>query len=360
VSEIGESLLARTAALVDVASVSREESQLASIVAAELGEIPGLEIVQLGDNVVARSSGRGARRIVLAGHLDTVPPAGNSRAEVADGVLRGVGAADMKGGLAVLLALARRASTRSVDTTYVFYAREEIARSESGLLEIEGGDRTLLACDAAIVLEPTAAVVEAGCQGSLRIEITLGGIRAHSARPWTGLNAIHRAAPVIERISHFAEYRPVIDGCEYRESLQVVGISGGGLGNVVPGEVTLLVNYRFAPDKTSAEAGAAIGALLDDLLDRSRGDGFVVVDAAPSARPYLDDAVLKALVERSGEAPRAKLAWTDVAFFSERDIPAANFGPGDPLLAHRADEFVTRADLARVFEVLDALLDDVA
>lgn len=359
-SDIGELLLARTAALVDIASVSRQESRLAAIVAAELVEMPGLEVVQLGDNVIARSTGRGERRILLAGHLDTVPPAGNGRAELANGILRGIGAADMKGGLAVLLALARRASTRSVETTYVFYAREEVARVESGLLEIEDLDHQLLACDAAIVLEPTGVVVEAGCQGSLRIEVILGGIRAHSARPWTGLNAIHRAAPVIDRIARFGEHRPVIDGCEYRESLQVVGISGGGLGNVVPGEVTLLVNYRFAPDKSPSEAGAAIEGVLHDLLDHSSGDRFVVVDTAPSARPHLDDPVLKALVERSGEAPRAKLAWTDVAFFAERDIPAANFGPGDPLLAHRADEFVTREDLARVFEVLDSLLDDVA
>ena len=198
-------------------------------------------------------------------------------------MLRGVGSADMKGGLAVLLALARTAATRAVDTTYVFYAREEIARAESGLLEIHAHDPGLLACDTAIMLEPTGVVVEAGCQGSLRIEITLGGVRAHSARPWTGVNAIHRAAPLIDRISRFAEHRPVIDGCEYRESLQVVGVSGGGVGNVVPGEVTLLVNYRFAPDKTSAEAGQVIEASFVDLLDASQGDRLVVLDAAPSA-----------------------------------------------------------------------------
>jgi succinyl-diaminopimelate desuccinylase len=340
--------------------VSRDESRLAAIVAAELTQIPGLETVQLGDNVVARSSGRGGKRILLAGHLDTVPPAGNERAEIAAGVLRGVGSADMKGGLAVLLALARAAGERDVDTTYVFYAREEISRSESGLLEIESYDAALLACDTAIILEPTAAVVEAGCQGTLRIEITIGGVRAHSARPWTGVNAIHRAAPVIDRISRFAEYRPIIDGCEYRESLQVVGVSGGGIGNVLPNEVKLLVNHRFAPDKTSEEAGAAIEASLGDLLAPSHGDRFVVADSAPSARPGLEDPVLKALVSRSGEAPRAKLGWTDVAFFTERAIPAANFGPGDPLLAHRADEFVTAEDLGRVFEVLDALLSDLA
>jgi succinyl-diaminopimelate desuccinylase len=262
----------------------------------------------------------------------------------------------MKGGLAVLLALAHFAADRKLDTAYVFYAREEIARTESGLLEIERKDPSLLSCDTAIILEPTGAVVEAGCQGSLRIEITLGGVRAHSARPWTGENAIHRAGPLVGRIAEAVEHRPVIDGCEYRESLQVVGISGGGIGNVVPDEVKLLVNYRFAPDKTSVEAIAEIERRLGDLLDAGKGDRFDVIDAAPSAPPRLNDPVLTALVTESGTEPRAKLGWTDVAFFTERAVPAANFGPGDPLLAHRADEFVTGAELVQAFQVLDTLL----
>jgi succinyl-diaminopimelate desuccinylase len=351
-----DSLLTRTAALIDVASVSRDESTLANIVADELAEIADLELVRIGDNVIARTSGLGSRRILLAGHLDTVPAAGNERAELDGDVLRGLGAADMKGGLAVLLALARVAHARQLDTTYVFYAREEIARAESGLLEIERTDPTLLACDTAIILEPTGAVVEAGCQGSLRIEITLRGTRAHSARPWMGDNAIHRASALVDRIATTPEYRPVIDGCEYRESLQVVGIAGGGIGNVVPDEVKLLVNYRFAPDKTSTEAAGAIEGRLGDLLDTSKGDRLEVLDAAPSAAPRLNDAVLGALVSGSGSEPRAKLGWTDVAFFTERAVPAANFGPGDPLLAHRADEFVTGAELSRVLQVLDDLL----
>jgi succinyl-diaminopimelate desuccinylase len=356
VSVTADALLSRTAALIDVASVSRNESRLAGIVATELAGMSGLDVVQIGDNVIARTDGRGSRRILLAGHLDTVPAAGNERAELDGEVLRGVGAADMKGGLAVLLALARVARGRGVDTTYVFYAREEIARTESGLLEIERKDPALLSCDAAIILEPTGAVVEAGCQGSLRIEITLRGVRAHSARPWTGDNAIHRASPLVDRIAHVAEHRPVIDGCEYRESLQVVGISGGGIGNVVPDEVKLLVNYRFAPDKTSADAATQIEQRLGDLLDASKGDRFEVLDAAPSAAPRLNDEVLRALVAESGGEPRGKLGWTDVAFFTERAVPAANFGPGDPLLAHRADEFVTGAELTRAFQVLDTLL----
>jgi succinyl-diaminopimelate desuccinylase len=356
VSVTADELLTRTAALIDVASVSGNESRLAAIVAAELAEIRGLEVVQIGDNVIARRVGLGSRRILLAGHLDTVPPAGNEEAVLVGDVVRGVGAADMKGGLAVLLALAHFAADRKLDTAYVFYAREEIARTESGLLEIERKDPSLLSCDTAIILEPTGAVVEAGCQGSLRIEITLGGVRAHSARPWTGENAIHRAGPLVGRIAEAVEHRPVIDGCEYRESLQVVGISGGGIGNVVPDEVKLLVNYRFAPDKTSVEAIAEIERRLGDLLDAGKGDRFDVIDAAPSAPPRLNDPVLTALVTESGTEPRAKLGWTDVAFFTERAVPAANFGPGDPLLAHRADEFVTGAELVQAFQVLDTLL----
>jgi succinyl-diaminopimelate desuccinylase len=358
-NDSGPSLLTRTASLVDVASVSRNEAELASMVAVELGAIPGIEVTRIGDNVIAKSSGRGGRRLLFAGHLDTVPPAGNDRAEIDGDTLSGVGSADMKGGLAVMLALAALAAERSVDSTYVFYAREEIARSESGLLEIEKSDASLLECDAAIILEPTGAVVEAGCQGSLRIELTLRGVRAHSARPWTGENAIHRSAAVIDRISNVEEYRPVIDGCEYRESLQVVGISGGGIGNVVPDQVIVLINYRFAPDKTSSEAISAIERRLGDLVDAAKGDRFVVADAAPSAPPNLDDEILGALLAGSGGEARAKLGWTDVAFFTERSIPAANFGPGDPLLAHRVDEFVTGVELDRAFQVLDALLGEV-
>jgi succinyl-diaminopimelate desuccinylase len=360
VSTAGEALIARTAELVSIASVSRFESDLAEVVFAELKAIPGMSVHRVGDNVIASTDHHGQTRVLLGGHLDTVPPSGNEHARVDGSRLFGVGAADMKGGLAVMLALAAKAGDRGCDTTYVFYAREEIARAESGLLELEAEMPSALGCDVALLLEPTGAVVEAGCQGSLRIEIALAGTRAHSARPWTGRNAIHRLGRVIDRITDFAEYRPVIDGCEYRESLQAVGISGGGVGNVVPDQAKLLVNYRFAPDKTIDEAIVALRKQFDGLLDASNGDIFEVVDFAPPAPPRLNDPVLERLVAASGSAPRAKLAWTDVAFFSERGVPAANFGPGDPLIAHHADEFVVEEELIAVFAVLDDLLEQLA
>jgi succinyl-diaminopimelate desuccinylase len=266
----------------------------------------------------------------------------------------------MKGGLAVMLELASKARERRCDTTYVFYAREEIARVESGLLEIEAGFPRALHCDVAVMLEPTGAIVEAGCQGSLRFEIILRGVRAHSARPWTGRNAIHRLGALIETVDAFGDRRPLIDGCEYRESLQIVGISGGGATNVVPDEARLILNYRYAPDKSLEEAISFVESSIGAVIDPQAGDVVSVLDAAPAAPPNLSDPVLERLVRGTGHSPRAKLAWTDVAFFAERGIPAANFGPGDPLLAHRADEFVDQQELWETFKVLDALLDEVS
>lgn len=356
-TERGASLLAATASLIDIPSVSRNEAAIADLVQRELARIPGLDVVRVGDNVVARTLGLGPTRVVLAGHLDTVPPTRNERAVLEGDRLVGLGAADMKGGLAVLLALAPGAARRPLDTTYVFYAREEIARVESGLLELEAFDPELLLGDAAILLEPTGGVVEVGCQGSLRVAIGLGGTRAHSARPWTGLNAIHRLAGVLEVIEGFGDVRPMVDGVEYRESLQAVGVEGGGTGNVVPDAARLLCNYRFAPDKTVERATAELEERFARVLESARGDAFEVLDAAPPAPPAIGHPVLSSLLAASGAPPRAKLAWTDVAFFAQRAVPAANFGPGDPLLAHGPNEAVTADELAGVFAVLDGLLE---
>src|SRR5487761_2149206 len=356
---LGDALLARTAALVDIGSVSRSESAIADSVFEELSAMSGLSVVRIGDNVIASTTAKGDARVLLGGHLDTVPAAANEHSRLDGTRLFGLGAADMKGGLAVMLELAKAAEGRRSATTYVFYAREEIARTESGLLEIESELPDALSCDVAILLEPTASVVEAGCQGSLRLEIVLSGVRAHSARPWTGDNAIHRAGRVIARISEFGDVRPVLDGCEDRESMQVVAVSGGVASNVIPDSTRLVVNYRFAPDKNAEAALTQLRERLTDLVDEASGDVVAILDAAPPATPGLRNPVLSLLVSRSGQSARAKLAWTDVAFFTERGIPATNFGPGDPLVAHRADEHVDRDDLIRSFEVLDKLLSDL-
>lgn len=349
-------LLALTAELVAVPSVSHHESALAHRVAEYLSECGWLEMTRVGDNVVARTTLGRPYRLAVAGHLDTVPPAGNDVPEVDGDVLRGVGAADMKGGLAVMLDLARRIERPAVDVTWCFYSCEEVSREESGLDQVWRDHPELLAADAAVLGEPTSSLVEAGCQGTMRVLVHVAGARAHTARPFTGLNAIHRLAPVLARVAEWGGRTVVLDGCEYSEQLQAVAVSGGVAGNVVPDAAALTLNYRFAPDRDTQAARQWIGALLDGVLDEKRGDRWEVVDEADGAPPSLGHPLLAALVAGSGAPPRAKVGWTDVASFWAHGIPAANFGPGDPLLAHRPDEHVDRASLDRAREVLEALI----
>ena len=349
-------LLESTAELVSVPSVSRHESVLADRVATQLLRHPWLEVTRIGDNVVARTALGRAQRLLVAGHLDTVPPADNETGRIADGAVWGLGACDMKGGVAVILDLAEACTEPAVDVTWCLYAREEIERDENGLLELWEARPDLLEADAAVLCEPSDARVEAGCQGSLRAEIHLGGVRAHSARPAQGRNAIHRLAPVLDRLSRWRGRNVEIDGCDFDEQLQAVFVSGGVAGNVVPDHVVLSVNHRFAPDRDSAAAYGALLELTEGLLEEALGDRVVLVDAADGAPPGLGHPLLAALVELSGYSPRAKLGWTDVATMWAHGVPATNFGPGDPLLAHHPDEHVTRTSLERAREVLGALL----
>ncbi len=339
--------------LVRLASPSREEGALASLVEQRLRAWDHLEVERVGDNVVARTTGHHAQRLLVAGHLDTVPGDASAARIEGDRVV-GVGACDMKGSLAVMLELAAASNPRPVEVTWVFYAREEIARRESGLVELAELRPDLLAADAAVVAEPTGGVVEAGCQGSMRLELTLGGSRAHTARPYQGRNALHRLGPVLERVAGYTPRAAVVDGLTYTEQLQAVLVEGGVAANVVPDQVRLTLNHRVAPDRTRAEAEAALRDLLAGLLDE--GDALTTLDWAPPSPPALDDPSLARLVEASGATARAKVGWTDVATFFERGIPAANFGAGDPELAHSAGEFVTGAELDRFAEVLDTWL----
>jgi succinyl-diaminopimelate desuccinylase len=351
-------LLALSAELVAIPSVSRAEGPLAERLEHELRSVPWLTVDRVGDNLVARTVLGRRYRLILAGHTDTVPPNANEQARIEGDRLYGVGATDMKGGLAVMLDLARTVEAPAVDVSYVFYAREEIAASESGLRELWAARPDLLAGDAALLGEPTLAVLEAGCQGTMRLEVRLRGTRAHTARPWMGRNAIHRLAGVLDALAAYEERRPVLDGCEYREALQAVHVEGGVSGNVVPDEVTLVVNHRFAPDRDPADAEAHVRAVLAPHLDAE--DGLEVVDLAPAARPALAHPLLAALVARNRLPVRAKLGWTDVAFFAGHGVPAANFGPGDATIAHTSGEYVERADLERVHGALAGLLRDGA
>jgi succinyl-diaminopimelate desuccinylase len=349
-------LLAATAALVAIGSVSHHEAVLADHVEGRLRAVPWLSVDRVEDNVVARTTlGRG-RRLVLGGHLDTVPANNNETPRIDGDVLWGLGAADMKAGLAVMLELASTVPEPVIDVTYVFYACEEVSRADNGLSRLFELRPDLVVADAAILTEPTGAEVEAGCQGVLRLDVTVAGERAHSARPWLGVNAIHRLGPVLDLVAGYVGRQPVIEGCQYREALQAVGVRGGVAGNVVPDSATVTLNHRFAPDRNADEAVAAIDRLLAPILAPDRGDRIDILDRAPSARPGLEDPLLARLVAASGRPPEAKLGWTDVAWFSEHDIPATNFGPGDPAVAHAAGERVHRSQLETVHRVLADLI----
>jgi succinyl-diaminopimelate desuccinylase len=349
-------LLAVTRDLMAVPSLSGQEAALADLVEKTLGASSWLEVERVGDNVVARTQLGRPQRLVLAGHLDTVPPGGNEAPRLHGETLWGVGASDMKGGLAVMLDLATTVDEPAVDVTWCFYAREEIGREDSGLLELWTQRPDLLAGDAAVLGEPTSALVEAGCQGTMRLRIVLRGVRAHTARPFAGRNAIHRLAPLFRRVVEWPGREVVLDGCTYAEQLQVVSVEGGVAGNVVPDEVRVVVNHRYAPDRRAADAEAFLHELFDPVLEVENGDEWDILDAGDGAPPSLDHPLLRSLVEQTGASPKAKVGWTDVASFWAHGVPAANFGPGDPLLAHHPDERVSRAQLERAREVLAALV----
>jgi len=343
-----------TRQLVDVASESFAEQELTDLIEAELRSLPHLDVTRVGDNVVARTSlGRG-QRLVLGGHTDTVPANDNFPSRLDGDTLWGVGSADMKGGLACMLTSARRHTAPTVDLTYVFYAREEVAAVHSGLGELFELRPDLLEGDVALLGEPTDGAIEAGCQGSLRFRLTLTGQRAHIARAWMGRNAIHRAAPILTALATYVPRQPVISGCSFHEALLAVGIDGGVSGNVVPDSAVLTIGHRFAPDRTVAEAEAHVREVLGGFLGTD--DTLELVDAAPAAPPAVDHPLVASLIARNDLAVTAKLGWTDVARFAERGIPAANFGPGDPTIAHTAGEHVTRDSVARTWRALDSLV----
>ncbi len=349
-------LLARTATLVGVASPSRAEGPLVELLEAELRACAHLEVTRVGDNLVARTRLGRPHRLVLAGHTDTVPADGNAEPRLEGDRLLGVGSADMKGGLVLMAELARTVVEPAVDCTYVFYAREEIASAESGLGELFATRPDLLVADAAILGEPTDALIEAGCQGTLRLRVTLRGARAHTARPWMGRNAVHRLAGVLSVLDGYQERRPVIDGCEFREALQAVSVEAGVAGNVVPDSAVVVINHRFAPDRSVAAAEAHVRGLLAPHVEE--GDTVELVDVAPAAAPGLDHPLLARLAVLSDGPVSAKLGWTDVARFAEHGVPAVNFGPGDSTVAHTAGEYLDRAPLERAWSVLERLLVD--
>ncbi|MCW2856989.1 MAG: succinyldiaminopimelate desuccinylase [Marmoricola sp.] len=338
-------VVALTEALVDIESVSRNEQQISDQIEAALTGLDHLHLTRIGNSLVARTELGRPERVVIAGHVDTVPLNDNLPSRNDGTLLHGLGSCDMKGGVAVALKLAAEVDDPVRDVTYVFYDGEEIASEFNGLRIIAEQRPDLLDADFAILMEPSDAGVEAGCQGTLRVEVTTRGERAHSARSWRGVNAIHGAGKVLDRLNAYVARRPVIDGLEYHEGLNAVLISGGVATNVVPDECVITVNYRFAPDLTEDEALA----FVTDFFD---GYEVVVTDSAPGARPGLDRPAAKAFVEAVGGEVKPKFGWTDVARFTVLGIPAVNYGPGDPVLAHKQEEHVPLDQLRRCEKTL--------
>ncbi|WP_329497804.1 succinyl-diaminopimelate desuccinylase [Kitasatospora herbaricolor] len=340
---------ALTARLVDFPSVSGDEQALADAVEAALREYPHLTVDRYGNNVVARTNLGRAERVLLAGHLDTVPIADNLPSHVEGDLLYGCGTSDMKSGVAVQLRLAATLPEPNRDLTFVFYDCEEIEASRNGLGHLAAQRPDWLAADFAVLLEPSGAVVEGGCQGTLRVQVRLTGVRAHAARSWLGDNAIHHAAEVLGRLAAYEARLVEIDGLEYHEGLNAVRIDGGVAGNVIPDECVVTVNFRYAPDRDEAAAEAHVREVF-------AGFDVTVTDSAPGALPGLGQPAARAFLAATGGTARAKFGWTDVARFSALGVPAVNYGPGDPNLAHKREEHCSLRAIAEVEERLAAWL----
>ena len=352
-----------TGRLCAVESVSGNETALADAVVDVLEKIsagpgPDLEILRDGDTIIARTNLGLDERIVVAGHLDTVPVEDNLppvRTHMSgenypdDEVIWGRGACDMKAGVAMQLSTAAALTAPNRDVSWVFYDHEEVDASLNGLGRVSRNHPDWLAGDFAILGEPSNASVEGGCNGTIRVDVTTTGVRAHSARAFMGVNAIHAAAEVLTRLAEFETDTVTVDGLDYRESLSAVNIRGGVAGNVVPDECVVSVNYRFAPSKSAAEAEAFLRELFN-------GFDVIVTDAAEGARPGLDRAIAQDFIDTLGLSPAPKLGWTDVSRFSALGVPAVNFGPGNPLYAHKSDEHVRVTEVEQATATLRSYL----
>lgn len=344
----------------DVPSVSGDERALADAVEAALRVLPGLEVTRDGDAVVARTTLGRAERVLLAGHLDTVPltdppnlPVRREQHPLDGDVLVGRGTCDMKGGVAVQLALAREVSAAGEeaprDVTFVFYDHEEVEAARNGLGRLSRNAPELLAADFAILLEPSSGIVEGGCNGTLRAEVRTTGKAAHSARAWRGRNAIHDAAPVLTRLSEYVPREVEVEGLLFREGLNAVLVAGGIAGNVIPDLCVVTVNYRFAPSLDAAGAEAHVREVF-------AGFDVTVTDVAEGAVPGLHLPAAADFVARTGTTPLPKYGWTDVARFSALGVPAVNYGPGDNATAHADDERCRVVEVEQCLAVLSGWL----
>lgn len=353
VLDLTASSAALTRAICDIPSVSGDEKTLADAIEQAVAPLAHLEVIRHGNTIVARTDRGRDRRVAIAGHIDTVPVNGNlpTRDIEVDGepYLWGRGTVDMKAGTAVQLKLAAELTDPAVDITWMWYDNEEVEATKNGLALLAAARPDLLQADFAILGEPSNGEVEGGCNGTLRAIVRTSGVRAHSARAWIGENAIHRAAPILTRLAEYRAREVPVEGLLYRESLSAVRIAGGVAGNVIPDACEVEVNYRFAPSKSAADAEAHVRAVLV-------GFDVEITDAAEGARPGLDADIARDFVTAVGAEPRPKYGWTDVARFSALGIPAVNYGPGDPHLAHHDEERVPLAQIAAVEQGLRAWL----
>ena len=342
-----------TRAICDIPSVSGDEKTLADAIEEAIAPLAHLEVIRHGNTIVARTDRGRAQRVVIAGHIDTVPINANlpTRDIEIDGApfLWGRGTVDMKAGTAVQLKLAAELVDPAIDVTWMWYDNEEVEASKNGLALLAAVRPDLFRADFAILGEPSDGEVEGGCNGTMRAIVRTSGVRAHSARAWIGENAIHRAAPILARLAEYRAKEVLVEGLLYRESLSAVRISGGVAGNVIPDACEVEINYRFAPSKSAADAEAHLRGVL-------AGFDLEITDAAEGARPGLDAEIAKQFVAAVGAEPRPKYGWTDVARFSALGIPAVNYGPGDPHLAHHDEERVSYAQIDAVERGLRAWL----
>lgn len=336
---------ALTCELIDIPSESFHEALIADTLERALAQVDHLRVARHGNTLVAKTDLGRDQRVVIGGHIDTVPAHGNLPHHLDHGRIYGLGACDMKGGVAVSLSLAAQLAAPQVDVTYLYYDCEEVAAEFNGLAKLTATDPDALSCDFAILMEPSNAGVEAGCQGTLRAQVSTRGARAHSARSWMGDNAIHKAGEILDRLNRYGSREVAIDGLVFREGMNAVGMSGGVAGNVIPDDCTVTINYRYAPTRSAGEAAAHVSELFDGFEVR-------IVDNAPGALPGLSTPAVASFIDVVGDAPAPKFGWTDVSRFAAIDIPAVNFGPGDPSLAHTKDEYVEISELHRCRAVL--------
>lgn len=338
-----------TAALINIESVSGNEATLADMVHAALASYDHLELTRVSNSLVARTTLGHDERVIIAGHLDTAPVNDNLPAHVTADRIYGLGAADMKGGVAVALRLAAALTRPTRDITWIWYECEEVQPDRNGLGLIHAAQPQLLTGELAILMEPTNARIEAGCQGTLWAQVRTRGVRAHSARSWMGTNAIHASQAILQRLGEYTPAQPMVDGLRFHEGLNAVLISGGVATNVIPDECTVTVNYRFAPHRSPDEAA-------EFVRDFFTGFAVEVIEVAPGARPGLDQPAAAAFADMVGGQVVPKFGWTDVSRFSALGIPALNYGPADPLLAHTQGEYVPTIDLQRCETTLQAWL----